>query len=44
MRGKDFASQAEHYDRTGTFVFENYEQLKAHRFFCHDPGGAGRAA
>ncbi|MCB9053981.1 MAG: acyl-CoA/acyl-ACP dehydrogenase [Lewinellaceae bacterium] len=43
--GKDFASRAEHYDRTGTFVFENYEQLKAHRFFSamipEELGGAG---
>ncbi|MCO6480243.1 MAG: acyl-CoA/acyl-ACP dehydrogenase [Phaeodactylibacter sp.] len=31
--GKDFAGRAGHYDLTGAFVFENYEQLKALRFF-----------
>ena len=31
--GKDFAERAGHYDQTGTFVKENYAQLKAHRFF-----------
>ena len=43
--GKDFAGRAGHYDQAGTFVFENYEQLKAHRFFSamipEELGGAG---
>ena len=43
--GKDFAGRAGHYDQAGTFVFENYEQLKAHRFFSamipEELGGGG---
>ena len=31
--GKDFAKRASDHDREGRFVFENYEQLKQHRFF-----------
>lgn len=43
--GKDFAGRAGHYDQAGTFVFENYEQLKTHRFFSamipEELGGGG---
>ncbi|MCO6491688.1 MAG: acyl-CoA/acyl-ACP dehydrogenase [Phaeodactylibacter sp.] len=43
--GKDFAGRAGHYDQTGTFVFENYGQLKTHRFFSamipEELGGGG---
>ncbi len=43
--GKDFANRASHYDQAGVFVYENYEQLKAHRFFSamvpEELGGGG---
>lgn len=43
--GEGFAARAGHYDQAGTFVFENYEQLKAHRFFSamipEEMGGGG---
>lgn len=31
--GKKFAERADKYDREGTFVEENYKELKEHRFF-----------
>ncbi|MCB0570821.1 MAG: acyl-CoA/acyl-ACP dehydrogenase [Phaeodactylibacter sp.] len=43
--GKNFEKRAAHYDQTGAFVVENYEQLKAHRFFSamipEELGGGG---
>ncbi|MEZ5039780.1 MAG: acyl-CoA dehydrogenase family protein [Saprospiraceae bacterium] len=43
--GKDFADRAGHYDQTGTFVVENYEELKTHQFFSamipKELGGGG---
>ncbi|MCB0628162.1 MAG: acyl-CoA dehydrogenase family protein [Saprospiraceae bacterium] len=43
--GPNFASRAAQSDRDGTFVFENYEELKAHRFFSamvpEELGGGG---
>ena len=31
--GKDFENRAEAHDKNRTFVFDNYEQLKAHGYF-----------
>jgi len=43
--GKDFARRAAQADLEGTFVFENYEQLKEHRYFSamipEEFGGGG---
>lgn len=43
--GKDFAKRAAKYDSSGTFVHENYEQLKTNRFFSamvpEELGGGG---
>lgn len=43
--GKSFAERAEQQDRDGSFVFENYEELKSHRFFSaaipQELGGGG---
>lgn len=43
--GKSFASKADQLDKYGTFVFENYEQLKKHRYFSaavpEELGGGG---
>lgn len=43
--GKTFAERAAQADETGTFVFENYAQLKAHKFFSalipEELGGGG---
>ncbi len=45
--GPDFAERAAANDRSGRFVFENYEQLKEHRFFSamipETLGGGGLA-
>lgn len=43
--GKEFAKRASKHDNEGTFVFENYEQLKAHEYFSaaipEELGGGG---
>lgn len=43
--GSEFRERATHYDKSESFVFENYEQLKAHHFFSAaipaELGGAG---
>ena len=43
--GKTFAKRAAQSDKEGTFVFQNYEDLKAHRFFSamipEELGGGG---
>jgi len=43
--GKSFASKAEMHDREGTFVFDNYEKLKEHKYFSatipEELGGGG---
>ncbi len=43
--GKDFANRASRYDQTGAFATENYEQLKANRYFSamipKELGGGG---
>jgi len=43
--GKDFEQRAVEYDKSGSFVFDNYKQLKEHKFFSaaipEELGGGG---
>lgn len=43
--GKSFATRADQYDKDGKFVFKNYEELKAHKYFSaavpEEFGGGG---
>ena len=43
--GKSFAARADQQDKDGTFVFENYEELKEHKYFSaavpEELGGGG---
>ena len=43
--GKSFAERAEEMDKQGSFVFENYDELKAHKYFSaavpEELGGGG---
>ena len=45
--GQEFASRAIEHDKKGNFVFENYKQLKVHRYFSamipKELGGGGVA-